>query len=284
MPMPGPMSSQFRRSLGRPSASRGYHFNGTETLRPSAKSTTSVSPVTRTCFATTVSVARLEVPHAMPSPMLFDAPRPAATPSQVRSEQTRGYGQGRPVAARTWQFSGRVPRECAPVRPGRSKRRRNDMDRSGGPSGSRPRLCQLSGKPATLVQIRLTSIRLQTDPEARKSLAQNHPASYAPAVEHPLVSVNASRRAAPTGDPGYARRPHISAAQPEPRSGYVRRLRWLGTRWKRRQLPDHAKCFDLRALTPQGCLRLCASSTPIRAHSRSTGLRTPNPPRLRTCV
>jgi hypothetical protein len=61
MPMPGPMSSHFLRSLGRPSASRGYHFSGTETLRPSANSTTSVSPVTRTCFATTVSVARLEV-------------------------------------------------------------------------------------------------------------------------------------------------------------------------------------------------------------------------------
>src|SRR5438046_2060679 len=61
MPMPGPISRQRRRSLGRPSASRGYHFSGTDTLRPSRSSTMSASSVTRTRFAVAVSVAGLEV-------------------------------------------------------------------------------------------------------------------------------------------------------------------------------------------------------------------------------
>ena len=39
------ISSQRRRSLGRPSASRGYHSIGTDTLRPSRNSTTSACSV-----------------------------------------------------------------------------------------------------------------------------------------------------------------------------------------------------------------------------------------------
>ncbi len=61
IPMPGPINCHRRRSLGRPSASRGYHLSGTDTLRPSRNSTTSASSVTLTCFAVAASVARLEV-------------------------------------------------------------------------------------------------------------------------------------------------------------------------------------------------------------------------------
>src|SRR5437773_11405519 len=62
--MPGPINSQRRRSLGRPSAKRGYQSIGTDTLRPSRNSTTSACPVTLTCLAAAASVAGLEV--AMP--------------------------------------------------------------------------------------------------------------------------------------------------------------------------------------------------------------------------
>src|SRR6266571_588748 len=59
--MPGPINSQRRRSLGRPSAKRGYQSIGTDTLRPSRNSTTSACSVTLTCLAAAASVARLEV-------------------------------------------------------------------------------------------------------------------------------------------------------------------------------------------------------------------------------
>src|ERR1700682_4447974 len=61
MPMPGPINSQCRRSVGSPSASRGYHSIGTDTLRPSRSSTTSASSVLLTCLAAAVSVSSLEV-------------------------------------------------------------------------------------------------------------------------------------------------------------------------------------------------------------------------------
>ncbi len=61
MPMPGPMSCHWRRSLGLPSASLGYHRSGTDTLRPSSSSTMSASSVTRTRLAAGASVAGLEV-------------------------------------------------------------------------------------------------------------------------------------------------------------------------------------------------------------------------------
>ena len=43
MPVPGPINCQFRRSAGRPSASRGYRWRGTDTRRPSRSSTMSAS-------------------------------------------------------------------------------------------------------------------------------------------------------------------------------------------------------------------------------------------------
>ena len=61
MPMPGPMSCHWRRSLGLPSASLGYHRSGTDTLRPSRSSTMSTSLVTRTRLAAAASAAGLEV-------------------------------------------------------------------------------------------------------------------------------------------------------------------------------------------------------------------------------
>ena len=54
------MSCHRRRSLGRPSASRGYHLSGTDKLRPSWSSTMSAASVTRTRLAAAVSVAGLE--------------------------------------------------------------------------------------------------------------------------------------------------------------------------------------------------------------------------------
>jgi len=60
MPMPGPRSSQFRRSRGEPSANRGYHAKGIEITRPSCSSTTRKRSVTRTLVAAAVSV-RFEV-------------------------------------------------------------------------------------------------------------------------------------------------------------------------------------------------------------------------------
>lgn len=59
--MPGPINSQRRRSLGRPSANRGYQPIGTDTLRPSRNWTTSACSVTLTWVAAAVSIARLEV-------------------------------------------------------------------------------------------------------------------------------------------------------------------------------------------------------------------------------
>ena len=61
MPIPGPIRSQRRRSLGVPSARRGYQLMGTETVRPSRNSTIRVSAVILTFFAVAVSAARLEV-------------------------------------------------------------------------------------------------------------------------------------------------------------------------------------------------------------------------------
>src|SRR5712691_2037902 len=59
--MPGPSSSHRRRSLGEPSANRGYHPRGTDTTRPSRSSTTSERSVTRTFLAVAVSVGTVEV-------------------------------------------------------------------------------------------------------------------------------------------------------------------------------------------------------------------------------
>lgn len=61
MPIPGPSNSHFRRSLGDPSAKRGYHARGTDTTRPSRSSTTRARSVTRTFLAVAISVATLEV-------------------------------------------------------------------------------------------------------------------------------------------------------------------------------------------------------------------------------
>src|SRR5437867_5971860 len=61
MPMPGPISSQRRRSAGEPSTNRGYHESGTDTTRPSRSSTTRARSVTCTLFAATVSVVDAEV-------------------------------------------------------------------------------------------------------------------------------------------------------------------------------------------------------------------------------
>ena len=58
----------------------------------------------------------------MPLAIVPDAPPRGARPSQVRSKQIQGCTRGRPVAARISQPSGRVLRECARVRPGRSKK------------------------------------------------------------------------------------------------------------------------------------------------------------------
>jgi hypothetical protein len=61
MPTPGPINSIRFRSRGEPWTSRGYHFSGTDTVRPSRSSTTSACPVTRADFASAVSIPRLEV-------------------------------------------------------------------------------------------------------------------------------------------------------------------------------------------------------------------------------
>src|SRR6266542_76097 len=59
--MPGPSSSQCRRSRAEPSANRGYHATGTDTTRPSRNSTTRARSVTRTFSAAAVSVGTREV-------------------------------------------------------------------------------------------------------------------------------------------------------------------------------------------------------------------------------
>jgi hypothetical protein len=61
MPTPGPINSQRCRSAGDPCASRGYQPNGTETVRPSCKSTVSARAETRTSLAIAASVAGFEV-------------------------------------------------------------------------------------------------------------------------------------------------------------------------------------------------------------------------------
>jgi hypothetical protein len=61
IPTPGPINSHRSRSRGEPWTSRGYHRSGTETVRPSRKSTTSARAVTRADFASAVSISGLEV-------------------------------------------------------------------------------------------------------------------------------------------------------------------------------------------------------------------------------
>src|SRR5260221_1044545 len=51
--------SLFARSAGVPWNSRGYHSNGTEMVRPSSKSTVSVSSVTTTRVARTTNLSSL---------------------------------------------------------------------------------------------------------------------------------------------------------------------------------------------------------------------------------
>jgi len=69
MPTPPPISRQFWRSRGVPCARRGYHLIGTDRVRPSRKTTSSILLVTRTsCTRTGVSSIAEEV---MPSPQQF---------------------------------------------------------------------------------------------------------------------------------------------------------------------------------------------------------------------
>src|SRR5437773_12230752 len=127
--MPGPINSQRRRSLGRPSAKRGYQSIGTDTLRPSRNSTTSACPVTLTCLAAAASVAGLEV--AMPclqqlGLVLLHQRRNLVLFVRGKSKVVL---QPARAATRTWRSFGRAPYGCEAVRPGR---------------------CQLAREPATL--------------------------------------------------------------------------------------------------------------------------------------
>src|SRR5258705_13733472 len=61
MPSPRPIRRQFARSSGVPCARRGYQSNGTLTVRPSTRSTTSASSVTVTCWANAARNSLCEV-------------------------------------------------------------------------------------------------------------------------------------------------------------------------------------------------------------------------------
>lgn len=64
MPSPSPIRRQLLRSLGVPCKSRGYHAKGTETARPSLRSTIRASSVTVTCraVANRISIAEEFIP------------------------------------------------------------------------------------------------------------------------------------------------------------------------------------------------------------------------------
>src|SRR5581483_3369597 len=64
MPKPAPLISQWARSLGVPCARRGYQPMGTEIVRPSSRSTVSVSSVTVTLVA--LAVTRVGVTEIIP--------------------------------------------------------------------------------------------------------------------------------------------------------------------------------------------------------------------------
>jgi len=51
MPSPSPIRRQFARSAVDPAASRGYQASGTQSLRPSIRSSVTVSSVIVTVFA-----------------------------------------------------------------------------------------------------------------------------------------------------------------------------------------------------------------------------------------
>ena len=61
MPSPRPIKRQFARSAGVPCARRGYQSNGTLTVRPSTRSTTSASSVTVTRWASAARNSLCEV-------------------------------------------------------------------------------------------------------------------------------------------------------------------------------------------------------------------------------
>ena len=147
MPMPGPTSSQLRRSLGRASAKRGYHSRGTETRRPSPSSTRSAISLTRTFLAVAISVAGLE--EVMPRLQKYG-------PVFLHQRSVHSEGIRRPtppprVRARTSRPSARVRRGRAVVRADRSRRRRTGTDHFGEPSDSPRRFCQLSEKAGKLI-------------------------------------------------------------------------------------------------------------------------------------
>src|SRR5437868_1037670 len=65
IPSPRPISLQCPRSVGVPCASRGYHASGTDSVRPSSKSTTNASSLTVTLVANAArrSVAEVLIPR-----------------------------------------------------------------------------------------------------------------------------------------------------------------------------------------------------------------------------
>jgi hypothetical protein len=142
--MPGPINSQCRRSLGRPSANRGYQSIGTDTLRPSRSSTMSACSVTLTCLAAAISVARLEVVMPCLQQLGLVCPYQHSNLVQFVRSKSKVVLQPHWLQTRTWRSFDPAPRARAAVRPDRSKRRR--IARSSGP-GSKPVGCGEAAQP-----------------------------------------------------------------------------------------------------------------------------------------
>src|SRR6267142_3642155 len=154
MPIPGPINSHRRRSLGVASARRGYHVRGTDTVRPSRNSTIKLSPVTVTSFAVAISIAGFEV--LMPCLLIqLHAPAPSLRPWSVLRAQIRGCTPVELDPARISRLFVRAKRGCGWVHLDRLRKRRSGTDRFAEPSDSRHRFCQLLEKPATFHAIRL---------------------------------------------------------------------------------------------------------------------------------
>ena len=160
MPSPRPIKRQFARSVGVPCARRGYHSNGTLTVRPSTRSTTRVSSVTviRWASAERGSLGKVLIPS--PAKLIgvvhhqrlhtsnlgpTNRSRPAAP------DQARAWPDSRPapharVAAPPCLRSRRT--EEQPIRSAPEDRRHGDdcMPRSPGETSPCLATCALSGR------------------------------------------------------------------------------------------------------------------------------------------
>src|SRR5216684_5599265 len=93
MPSPRPIKRQFARSAGVPCARRGYHDNGTLTVRPSTRSTTSVSSVrvTRWARAPRTSLGKVLIPG--PPKLIGVVPHQRLHASDLGPAKTTALGQ-----------------------------------------------------------------------------------------------------------------------------------------------------------------------------------------------